>query len=374
MRIVHVSDCLAPRTGGIESQVGDLAAAQAAAGDDVHVLTATPGAGGERGGVVESAGDVVVHRLGAQIPGDAPINPVTGPRLIRAALDELRPDVVHVHAGMISPFAYDGARIARERGLPMVVTWHCMLDGATTALALGARLSGWRDARFVPTAVSPAAGKRVARMLGVDPDEVGVVPNAIDVGAWSRGAAGREPSSTVRLVATQRLAPRKRGRALIDAMADATRVVPDGALHLTLVGDGPQEAALRARVEKLGLGDSVLFAGRLPREEIPVLYRHADFFCAPADLEAFGIAALEARAAGLGVLARRGTGIEGFVRHEEDGLLVDDDAGFAEAMVRLVRDRPLRDRIVEHNVANPPAHGWDATLAAATAAYTRARG
>ena len=50
MRIVHVSDCFAPRTGGIETQVGDLARHQARAGHEVHVLTATLGDGGERGG------------------------------------------------------------------------------------------------------------------------------------------------------------------------------------------------------------------------------------------------------------------------------------------------------------------------------------
>ena len=52
MRILHVSDCYAPRTGGIESQVRDLARAQVQAGHEVHVLTATVGDEGERGGVV----------------------------------------------------------------------------------------------------------------------------------------------------------------------------------------------------------------------------------------------------------------------------------------------------------------------------------
>lgn len=372
MRIVHISDCFAPRTGGIESQVGDLAAAQAAAGDEVHVLTATPGPEGERDGVIENCGDVVVHRLGTRLPGDTPINPLTGPGLIRAALDEVRPDVVHVHAGMISPFAYDGTRVARARSLPTVVTWHCMLDGATSALALGAKVTGWRTAAFVPTAVSSAAGERVARVLGTESDAVGLIPNAIDVDAWAQGAAGREESSTVRLVATQRLAPRKRARALIDAMAEAVRVVPDDALHLTIVGAGPQDDRLRARIDRLGLEDHVVLAGRVPREEIPGLYRHADVFCAPAELEAFGIAALEARAAGLAVIARRGTGIAGFVEHEVDGLLVDDDAGLAEAMVHLVRDRALLRRMLDHNAAVAPSFGWATTREAAAAAYARA--
>ena len=70
MLIVHVSDCYAPRTGGIESQVGDLASRQAAAGHEVHVLTATLGVAGERGGVVDVEDGVHVHRLGARIPFD----------------------------------------------------------------------------------------------------------------------------------------------------------------------------------------------------------------------------------------------------------------------------------------------------------------
>ncbi|HEY5553464.1 MAG TPA: glycosyltransferase, partial [Cellulomonas sp.] len=90
MRIVHVSDCFPPRTGGIESQVSDLAAQQALAGHEVHVLTATLGAHGERGGAVENARGVQVHRLGTRSPFDLPVNPVQV-RLLRAALDSLQP-------------------------------------------------------------------------------------------------------------------------------------------------------------------------------------------------------------------------------------------------------------------------------------------
>ena len=67
VRIAHVTDCYPPRSGGIESQVADLAAQQAAAGDDVHVLTATPAAqprhaapSGPRPG---SQGGATVHRI-----------------------------------------------------------------------------------------------------------------------------------------------------------------------------------------------------------------------------------------------------------------------------------------------------------------------
>jgi len=133
VRICHVSDCYAPRTGGIESQVRDLAREQARAGHDVHVLTATLGPHGERGGIVEDDGGVQVHRLGARLPFELPVNPAAVPRM-RSVLRGLAPDVVHVHAGVVSPFAYDGARLAVGEGLPVAITWHCMLDGVVPAL------------------------------------------------------------------------------------------------------------------------------------------------------------------------------------------------------------------------------------------------
>src|SRR5674476_1594506 len=86
---------------------------------------------------------------------------------------------------------------------------------------------------------------------------------------------------------------------------------------------------------------SSLISGRLTRPEIRELYADSAVFLAPAELEAFGIAALEARAAGLAVIARRGSGIEEFVSDEIDGLIVSGDDAMADAVVRLVRDRAL---------------------------------
>ena len=209
MRIAHVSDTFLPRTGGIETQVSDLAARQAAAGHDVHVLTATLGEGGERGGVVDVERGVAVHRLGARLPFDLPVNPVEA-RLIAATLADVRPDVVHVHAGVLSPFAYDGARVASAQRLPVAITWHCMLDGLVGALRVGARLTGWDRRPIALSAVSQVAAERVAGAFG---GPVAVVPNGLDLDQWAPGAAlgGRtlpdEQTGPMRLVATMRLAP-----------------------------------------------------------------------------------------------------------------------------------------------------------------------
>ena len=102
------------------------------------------------------------------------------------------------------------------------------------------------------------------------------------------------------------------------------------------------------------------------------IYRGADVYLAPARLESFGIAAIEARAAGLPVVARSDSGVREFVRDGVEGLLVDDDDEMIEAIVRLVVDPVLRQRISQHNRTVPPLQDWAHVVARAGEEYRRA--
>ncbi|WP_127126630.1 glycosyltransferase family 4 protein [Georgenia sp. SYP-B2076] len=405
MRVAHVSDCYPPRVGGIETQVHDLAVEQVRAGLDVHVLTATAASAVAVGRRSRSPaplepGGPTVHRLATALTLGVPVHPLEDV-LLRRALRELRPDVVHVHAGVLSPFAYAGARAARRLGLPLAITWHCMLDGVVPLYRVGARLTGWDRAPMAVSAVSTVAGRRVAEVLGRPPGDVLVLTNGLDVAAWApprtSGAPAPgtpdprtpplPPSGALRVVATQRLAPRKRAVPLVRVVAAVhERLGHDGAgrprVHLSLVGSGPAEASVRAEVDRLRLTDVVEVVGRVPREQLAARYAGEHVFVAPARLEAFGIAALEARAAGLAVVAGRGTGVSEFVTDEVDGLLARDrpdglddaasDAALADALVRLAQEDGLLGRILAHNRATPPAADWADVLAAAQRLYVRA--
>jgi glycosyltransferase involved in cell wall biosynthesis len=305
------------------------------------------------------------------------VHPLGG-RLVHRALVRLRPDVVHVHAGVVSPFAHDGARAARALGLPLVISWHCMLTGVEPMVRLGARLTGWTDAPVALTAVSRVAAERVAAALGRD--DVAVVTNGLDLAPW-RAAAQRRAArgdGPLRLVATQRLAPRKRSVPLVRAFAAAlARLGPDRRgdprARLTVVGSGPEAAAVRREVDRLALGGAVTLLGRVPREDLPEIYAHHDAFLSAVELEAFGIAALEARAAGLAVVARAGTGITEFVRDAVDGVLARDDARLADAVVLLASDPAFLRQLLDHNRDVAPAADFTDVLAAAGREYDRAR-
>ena len=127
-------------------------------------------------------------------------------------------------------------------------------------------------------------------------------------------------------------------RALAKNMAGLLRAF--AALHgeprLIIFGDGPESGALRTLCAELGLYSRVSFRGHCPREELAEAYAAADCFVLASRSETFGVAYIEAMAAGLPVIATRCGGPEDFVT-EENGILipVDDESALIDAMERI---------------------------------------
>jgi glycosyltransferase involved in cell wall biosynthesis len=101
---------------------------------------------------------------------------------------------------------------------------------------------------------------------------------------------------------------------------------------------------LRRLVEQQDLAGSVRFAGAQPADAIAWWLRAADFAIQPSHFEAMGLAAAEAMAAGLPVIASDTGGYRDFVVHEQNGLLVTprDVSALSQAITRLAVDAPLR--------------------------------
>lgn len=365
MRIAHVSDCYLPRTGGIETQVRGLALAQAARGDEPFIITATPGDGPSRSGS-DLVDGLVVERLAVRLPGDLPVHPRTRAG-VRALLERHPVDVAHVHVGATSPFAWGALRALTQTQAPTLVTVHSVWG----PLSRG----GYRAARsllvrphLVVSAVSGMAAQEVSRALGVP---VGVLPNAIDPAPWRRREPVPRVDGVLRLVTVSRLAPRKRIGRLLSAIARAQVLVgPSAVIETTIVGDGPQRALAERSARRLGL--PVTFTGRLDGRGIREVFARSDAFVQASVRESFGIAALEARAAGLPVIARAQAGTAGFIRDGVEGLLATDDASLASAVALLATDRDLGERIAAHNVSVPPEQTWDHACSRASALYADA--
>jgi glycosyltransferase involved in cell wall biosynthesis len=359
MRILHVTDAYLPKQGGIEVQVHDLARRQLLAGHDVEVLTCAPADDGDP----QVAGAPRVHRYRT---------PWGRVRRTNAKLHEHyrreRPDVVHAHLSVLSPLAILAVRAAAKSGVPVLATLHSLWWWATPLYWIADKLLGWARWRVHWSAVSELAADPLRAVVRRHA-EVTILPNGVEPTAWAVEPADRDPAEVV-VVSVMRLANRKRPRALLAVVRRARTRLPAGVrLRVLIVGDGPLRSRLERDVDRLGLRGTVELAGRMEREEIRELYRRADVYIAPAILESFGIAALEARCAGVPVIARQQTGIADFIRTGEHGLLALSDAGLATALADLAGNPELRARMAEHNRACAPETGWADVLQRCELAY-----
>lgn len=161
-------------------------------------------------------------------------------------------------------------------------------------------------------------------------------------------------------------------RALADALS---RLPPTADWRLCVVGDGPARNDVAAAFAAFP-ADRIGYAGAVTPDALPALYAGADLLAWPAINEAYGMALLEAQAAGLPVVAGRAGGVADIVRDTETGLLSPegDIAAFASSLARLLVDGAMREEMRAASFRTiASAHGLDAAAAALDAALHAAR-
>ncbi|MFG2632976.1 glycosyltransferase [Streptomyces sp. NPDC048362] len=233
------------------------------------------------------------------------------PRLARI-VRRGRYDLVHTHLYRACLYGRIAARLAGVRAV--VATEHSLGDSQMegrplTAGVRGLYLLGERLGRTT-VAVSPTVAERLSRW-GVPTPRVAVVPNGIDLARFAFDPAARHrtreqlglPAGAFVVGGVGRLTPGKRFDVLIHALA---RLPAD--CRLLLVGGGAEEDALRRTALRAGVADRVLFTGERPYvadgspgPDLPALTSAMDVLAAPSPEEAFGLAVVEALAAGLPV-------------------------------------------------------------------------
>lgn len=149
----------------------------------------------------------------------------------------------------------------------------------------------------------------------------------------------------LKLICVGRLSPEKGHAGLIAVLAD---LVGQGhPLHLSLVGDGPEQASLQALVRQLAIDEHVTFAGRLSERETLAQVAQADAFVLASFMEGLPVVLMEALALGVPVVASRVAGIPELVEDRKTGLLFAPGnwADLRRALECLVGDVDLRERM-----------------------------
>jgi glycosyltransferase involved in cell wall biosynthesis len=209
-----------------------------------------------------------------------------------------------------------------------------------------------RQADLVLT-TSKYSAHRIAAAYGVDAARIGIVPPAFDVVRRQldlerlneRHDMDRSP--TVLCVA--RMYPRKNIRSLIGA----TRLLVDRglALRVRIVGDGPERRELERVTHALDLTETVMFTGQIPHTDLLTEFARAEVFCLPSLQEGFGIAFLEAMAAGQAVVAVWASSTPELIEDGVNGLLArpHDESDLADKLGLVLEDAALRKQMAAAN-------------------------
>jgi N-acetyl-alpha-D-glucosaminyl L-malate synthase BshA len=255
-------------------------------------------------------------------------------------------DLLHVHYAIPHSISAILAResIKQKRYVPVITTLH-----GTDITLVGADRSYLPITRYGlqqsdgVTAVSKFLQK--ATIETFDFDDVEVIPNFIcpchykrleDVPLRNELA----PNGEVLLTHVSNFRPVKRPLDCVEIFAKVKRRNPG--TRLVMVGDGPERGACVYKAEQLGVAEDVLFVGKQGR--IADYLGVSDVFLLPSELESFGLAALEALACEVPVIATRIGGIPEVVSDGESGFLSDvgDTDKMAEDTTRLIEDEDLR--------------------------------
>ncbi|MGD9791666.1 MAG: glycosyltransferase [Phycisphaerales bacterium] len=289
-----------------------------------------------------------VHPLNVRQGSDAPGAIVR----LRSLVRSLGIDVIHTNnTGSDRRAGYLAAS-----GRPVVNSLHAEAPGPTRSFAIRAfdRADGLLSRRAVHSIVAVsnsaltswtpwldahrvAVGSRVVRHPGLDLTRFPEM-NAGTRRSW-REAHGLGLGSVV-LVHVARLVPGKGVNFFLDALAACRAVGLDAAG--VIVGDGPDRAMLESHAVSLGITDHARFLG--PRDDVPTILAACDLMVFPSLSEGFGLAPLEAMAAGLPVAAFALPSLMEFIEPGRSGELVAraDGEALSRAVVSLVRDAGMR--------------------------------
>jgi glycosyltransferase involved in cell wall biosynthesis len=288
-------------------------------------------------------------------------------------------ELAHVHSGLHFGRGALAARRRLRARFPIAVHHH-HLEGNLIERTLEAAACRAADlvvapSRFAARALEQAGGPPASR--------VAVIPRGVEPPAWIRaGAAARTPDPPASgppgrrlILSVGRLVARKRPLLLIEALAEIERAQP-GLVRLRLIGDGPLEGALRARALALGVERWVELSGRCSDAEKWRTLSGCAVFATASSLEGFGLAAAEAMAAGVPVVAPRLASFPELIEDGVNGALVTpaDSGALATAILALIRE-PRRAREWGAAAARRAAaeFSWDAAASRLRELYEDAR-
>mgnify|MGYP000953545706 CR=1 FL=1 len=360
-RVLHVLDHSIPLHSGYTFRSLALLRGQRALGFETFHLTSPKHEAGLKGqgdGALEQEVDGwhffrTPEQARSALPGLAEVQLM---RSLEARIEQVarqvRATVLHAHSPVLN--ALPALKVGRRLGLPVVYEVRAFWEdaavdhGSTREGSLRYRLTrqmethALKKANHVFTICEGLAQDIVAR--GVPAGKVTVIPNAVDIGAFEPGGVADEAlkaklglSGCTVLGFIGSFYAYEGLDLLVAALPALRQRLPQ--LRLLLVGGGPQEAALKAQAQALGVAEAVVFTGRVPHAEVGRYYDLVDLLCYPRHSMRLTelvtpLKPLEAMAQGRVLLASDVGGHRELIRDGQTGYLFKADD--VEALVQRV--------------------------------------
>ncbi|GAB6043638.1 glycosyltransferase [Endothiovibrio diazotrophicus] len=353
MRILMISDVYFPRVNGVSTSIRTFRRELVSLGHQVTLIAPDYG---------EPTDDEAwIIRVPAKRVLFDPEDRMMGYRAAKGLLDRLRKgdyEILHIQTPFIAHYA--GAWLARELGIPTVLTYHTYFEeylhhylplvpkGVIQPLVRWFSRSqcGDVDAVVVPSTVF----RTVLQDYGVR-SELHVRPTGIDLrrftggdGSRFRAARGIDPQRPV-VMFVGRIVHEKNIGFLLEVVNEVRRTLPD--ILFVMAGEGPAEGALKERAIRLGLDRNVRFVGNLHSlPELVDCYSAADLFLFASRTETQGLVLLEAMALGVPVVSTAEMGTRDILGAGRGAAVVEEDLhAFAAKVTELLNDPQGRHRL-----------------------------
>jgi len=371
LRILMISDVYFPRVNGVSTSIQTFRRELQALGHEVTLVVP------QYEGRADADDEDIIRIPARQVMFD-PEDRMMRRDAILALLPQLKArgyDLMHIQTPFVAH--YLGLRLAQELDLPVVESYHTFFEEylyhyipflpRTWLKAVARRFSRWQCNSVDGVIVPSTAMLEVLRQYGVR-SEAAIIPTGIELNDFRHGNGeafrlehGINPERPV-LAFVGRVAFEKNIDFLLRMLVQVRQSIPD--VLLVIAGMGPAVDKLKAMTERLALSSNVMFIGYLARDgELQACYTAGDAFVFASRTETQGLVLLEAMALGVPVVSTAVMGTRDVLRAGEGAIIApEDETGFADAVITLLRDHDRRAALAE--AARHYATGWNAPLLA----------
>ena len=376
MKILIASDLHWPVLNGVATFSRNLAQGLAERGHEVVVIA--PSQDGKK--LVEVDGDYTIYRVRSTVfPFYQNFRISPTPQLeVRKIIQEFQPDIIHIQ--MLMWIGQAAMYFGKRYNIPIVSTSHAMAENLLDNLRKAAPLSrpvaymlndyGRRFHSRADVITSPTQsgidtfGKHVEKIY----KPIKIISNGVDLEAYKPRKADPAIYKKYDLPTDKPIVTyigRVDAEKHLSVLVDAFRSVREQAdAHLLIVGAGIDLELLVDLADEYGIAEHVTFTGRVSDEDKIALEHVGSLYAISSPAELQSIATLEAMACGQPVVAVDAGALSELCHDGKNGYLfdLDDSEGMAEGIIKILKDKRLRERFSKESVRIAGKHDLEVTL------------